>query len=93
MTAYSELKVCQTCLTPMRQSRRKPSDYPFKTLCANSATQCVTCAQREKRAEKPAQPKPKPISKPITVQEVTLRGLSRFLEQRNQRLNAGSVAR
>lgn len=93
MTAYPELKPCETCLTPMRQSRKKPSDYPFKTLCANSATQCVTCAQREKRAATPAQPKPNPIPKQITVQEVTLRGLSRFLQQRNQRLNAGSVAK
>lgn len=94
MSAYPELKPCQTCLTPMRPGRRKASEYPFKTLCAKTATKCGTCHQRALKATKPQQPKvQKPVTKPIAVQESTLRGLSRFLEDRSRRLRAGSVAK
>lgn len=57
MTAYPELKVCARCLTPMRASRRKPSEYPFKTLTQQTATLCSTCHRHEQRAPRqdPAQ--------------------------------------
>ncbi len=93
MTAYPELKPCQTCFTPMRPSRRKATDYPFKTLASQSSTKCGSCHQRALKASKPKQSKPKVVVRTVTVQEITLRGLSRFVENRNRRLNAGSVAK
>lgn len=94
MTGYPELRPCRICLTPMRPSRRKASEYPFKTLAAQTSEKCGTCHQRALKAAKPSKPKPQaPINKAVTVQESTLRGLARFLNDRHRRLNAGSLTK
>lgn len=90
MSDYPELRVCTLCFRVMRPSRRRPADYPFKTVPMGSAKHCGQCHQRAKAGKAgPAKPIPA-INAPDPQADIkfgnTLRGYARWLADRNNRL-------
>lgn len=96
MSDYPKLKVCVRCLTPMRASRRKPSDYPFKTLTQRTATLCSTCHRHEQREARkdPAQcPELRPCTDCRRVTRPKNRNASEYAFPTYVRGNANLCAR
>lgn len=80
MTAYPELRPCIRCLRVTRPKNRKADLYPFETVSRANGKLCCGCYSAERYVHV--------VNIPETAHEVTLRGLSNFLQGRHQRMGA-----